>query len=64
MALAMYRLVAFGMNYTVWVAEFLVNGTRPIPPHHGPDNWVEEVVYFMTCIVKGLAHCGLPLAWL
>jgi nitrate reductase NapE component len=53
--LAAYPVLAVGMIHAVWICEYGVNGTAPIPPHHGampskmssisvPD-WVSSAVF-------------------
>ena len=37
--------------HLLYAEEWLVNGERPIPPFHGPDNAVESVLYPLTFIL-------------
>ena len=37
--------------HLLYAVEWFVNGEPPIPPHHGPDNGVEEVLYAATHIL-------------
>jgi hypothetical protein len=45
--------------HLVYAVEWCVNGERPIPPHHGPDNVVEEVVYWASGILMMLFGVGV-----
>jgi hypothetical protein len=37
--------------HLLYAEEWLVNGERPIPPFHGPDNPVEGVLYPLTYVL-------------
>jgi len=41
-------VAAVASVYAVYAVEWFVNGERPIPPHHGPDNLVEEAFYWLS----------------
>ena len=48
LVLTLYPLLVVSMVHFLWAIEYLVNGTRPIPPHHGPDNWIEAFAYLFA----------------
>ena len=46
--LALLPVAAVGSIHLVYGVEWLVNGERPIPPLHGPDNIIEEALYLAS----------------
>jgi hypothetical protein len=45
--MTLYPLVATAGLYSIWLCKYIVNGERPIPPHHGASGWLEEALYLV-----------------
>ena len=46
--LAVLPVAAVGSIHLVYVVEWVANGAEPIPPFHGPNNLVEELIYLLS----------------
>jgi hypothetical protein len=51
LALALYPLLVLVSLHLLYVVEWINNGEPPIPPHHGPANEVENVLYWSTTLL-------------
>lgn len=60
-ALMAYPVLVFGMVHLLWAVGFLSNGTRPIQPHHGPDNWVESGLYWVYWVTGAAYVSGIVI---
>jgi hypothetical protein len=61
-ALAAVPIAAVGSVHLVYAVEWYVNGEQPIPPHHGADNAVEEVLYWVSEILMILFGMSIGAA--
>lgn len=56
-ALCLYPLALLAALHGLYLMEWVQNSERPIPPHHGADNWPETFIYWLT---HTLFLCAVP----
>ena len=57
-ALTAWPVAAVASVHLVYSIEWFVNGEPPIPPHHGPDNLVLDVAYWVSHVLM----MGFPVS--